>query len=66
MAPGTAWYIGVGNPHSVVNRGSSDRVHLVIDATLNAWLVDLLETAERASDARQIARNGLSSPNPAE
>jgi mannose-6-phosphate isomerase-like protein (cupin superfamily) len=52
MAPGTAWYMGVGNPHSVVNRGSSDRVHLVIDATLNAWLVDLLETAEHASEAR--------------
>ena len=49
MAPGTAWYIGVGNPHSVVNRGPTDRVHLVIDAVLNAWLAELLETAERAA-----------------
>ncbi len=52
MAPGTAWYMGVGNPHSVANRGATDRVHLVIDATLNAWLVELLETAERTAIAR--------------
>jgi hypothetical protein len=52
MAPGSAWYMGVGNPHSVANRGSSDRVHLVIDAMLNAWLVDLLEAAERKSGVR--------------
>jgi hypothetical protein len=52
MAPGTAWYIGVGNPHSVVNRGATDRVHLVIDAVLNAWLVELLETAERTETVR--------------
>jgi hypothetical protein len=51
MPPGSAWYIGVGNPHSVANRGASDRVHLVIDAVLNPWLVALLELAEKAYPA---------------
>jgi hypothetical protein len=51
MAPGTAWYFAADDLHSVSNDGATDRVHLVIDATLNAWLVDLLEAAERAAGA---------------
>jgi len=46
MLPGTTWYVAVGEPHSVANRGAADRVHLVIDATLDKWLVDLFEAAE--------------------
>jgi hypothetical protein len=46
MPAGSTWYLRVCDPHSVANRGSTDRVHLVIDAMLNAGLVALLETAE--------------------
>jgi len=45
MAPGEAWYLRFADPHSVINRGSGDRVHLVIDATRNAWLEELFERA---------------------
>lgn len=38
MAPGEIWYLRLSDPHSVVNRGASDRVHLVIDADMNDWL----------------------------
>jgi hypothetical protein len=48
MAVGETWYVAVAGPHSVANRGTIERVHLVIDATLNSWMVELLETAERS------------------
>lgn len=45
MAPGEAWYLRLMDTHSVANRGTSDRVHLVIDAIVDDWLADLLEAA---------------------
>lgn len=38
MAPGEVWYLRLSDPHSAANRGSEDRVHLVIDAEVNSWL----------------------------
>lgn len=40
MAPGEVWYLRLSDPHSVVNRGTTDRVHLVIDCVVDDWLVD--------------------------
>ena len=42
MEAGSAWYLRLIDPHRVVNGGSSDRVHLVIDAEMNGWLLNLL------------------------
>ena len=42
MAPGEAWYLRLKDTHSVVNRGTSDRVHLVIDAQVDDWLGGVL------------------------
>ncbi|MGK6355414.1 aspartyl/asparaginyl beta-hydroxylase domain-containing protein [Sphingomonas sp. DT-207] len=42
MAPGEVWYLRLSDPHSVANRGPTDRVHLVIDAEVNDWLADQL------------------------
>ena len=42
MAPGEAWYLRLMDTHSVVNRGTSDRVHLVIDAIVDDWLGEML------------------------
>lgn len=47
MAAGSAWYLRLSDPHSVVNLGPADRVHLVIDAVANGWVADLLERAAR-------------------
>jgi len=41
MAPGECWYINADLPHSVVNGGTTARVHLVIDCQVNDWLLDL-------------------------
>jgi len=48
MAPGEAWYLRLSDPHRVANKGASDRVHLVADLVVNAWLTDLLGRAEAA------------------
>ncbi|MEI9805644.1 MAG: aspartyl/asparaginyl beta-hydroxylase domain-containing protein [Pseudolabrys sp.] len=45
MAAGSAWYLRLSDPHSVANRGSSDRVHLVIDAVVNDWVGTLFGRA---------------------
>ncbi len=49
LREGTAWYLRLSDPHSVANRGETDRVHLVLDARrspeLEAWIAALdLET----------------------
>lgn len=37
MNPGECWYTNVNHIHSVSNKGSSDRIHLVIDGKRNDW-----------------------------
>jgi aspartyl/asparaginyl beta-hydroxylase len=48
MAPGEAWYLRLADTHSVENRGTTDRVHLVIDVEVNDWLAGLLDAAAAA------------------
>lgn len=42
LAAGETWYMDFNAPHAVSNKGSSDRVHLVLDCILNDWLRELL------------------------
>lgn len=39
LAEGECWYLRLSDPHTVENRGDTHRVHLVIDAQVNAWLL---------------------------
>jgi hypothetical protein len=45
LEAGSSWYLRLSDPHSVVNRGITDRVHMVIDAEVNDWVRDVLATA---------------------
>ena len=45
MAPGSAWYLRLSDPHSVTHRGADNRVHLVIDVWTNDWLLEMLRAA---------------------
>jgi len=45
MKPGEAWYTNVNLPHSVANRGSEKRVHLVLDCIRNDWSDELFKKA---------------------
>jgi len=38
MAAGESWYVNVCLPHSVENRGSIDRINLVLELEVNEWL----------------------------
>jgi hypothetical protein len=42
LREGEPWYIDFSQPHRIDNRGSSDRVHLVIDGVVNDWALNLL------------------------
>ena len=46
MNAGECWYLDLSLPHWVENRGSSDRVHLVIDCEVNDWVRELLSIAK--------------------
>lgn len=51
MAPGECWYTNVNLPHSVLNEGDTDRIHLVIDCHVDDWLRTLFaETPRPAPD----------------
>ena len=43
MEPGACWYLRLADPHRVLNRGTTDRVHLEIDAAVNEWLMAQLQ-----------------------
>ncbi len=38
MKAGECWYLRLSDPHSVENKSTLERVHLVIDAEVNDWL----------------------------
>jgi hypothetical protein len=45
MAPGEVWYLRLSDPHRVANRGTTDRVHLVIDIAFDDRLEALFRKA---------------------
>lgn len=52
MPAGSTWYLRLSDPHSVANRGATDRVHMVIDAEVNGWLTDLFGRAMGTASGR--------------
>jgi len=48
MAPGETWFLRLSDPHRVDNRGTEDRVHLVIDTEVNAWMREMLDAGVAA------------------
>ena len=65
MQPGEAWYTNVNLPHSVVNNGQTNRVHLVIDCIRNEWSDGLFKSMgydfdeEKKIEETQPDRNAL-------
>ena len=51
MKEGECWYLDLSLPHSVRNRGTTDRVHLVIDCEVNEWLRKLIQVNDAGSRA---------------
>jgi hypothetical protein len=49
MTAGSAWYLRLSDPHSVYNNGGAERVHLVIDADVNDWMLTLFQSVPASS-----------------
>ena len=45
LRPGEAWYLRLSDPHRVSNKGATERVHFVLDASVNKWVADLFDQA---------------------
>ena len=45
MDVGDCWYMNAHLPHSVVNKGTTDRIHLVVDCKVNDWLKAMIESS---------------------
>ena len=45
MSPGECWCIDTFQTHSVSNRGSTDRIHLVMHCVINPFITELLAKA---------------------
>ena len=43
MLAGECWYLNLSKPHRVQNRGSRERVHLVLDCGVNDWLTEQVQ-----------------------
>lgn len=52
MPAGSTWYLRLSDPHTVANRGTTDRVHMVVDATVNGWLTELFGRAMGTENGR--------------
>jgi len=52
LEAGSCWYLRLSDPHSVANRGTEDRVHLVVDAEVNDWLGEVFAEAARGLATR--------------
>ena len=62
MEPGECWYLNLSLPHRVQNRGSLDRIHLVIDCGVNDWLIAQIEAGTPVERrARASARRAAAS-----
>lgn len=44
MESGQVWYTNVNLPHSVANKGNTNRIHLVMDCVRNEWSDELFKT----------------------
>lgn len=46
MLAGECWYLNLSLPHRVHNTGKEDRIHLVVDCSVNDWVRQLLSEEE--------------------
>jgi len=46
MNEGECWYINANLPHRVANKGTRDRIHLVVDCDVNDWIRAIFDKGE--------------------
>lgn len=56
MAEGECWYLRFSEEHSVRNSGKTDRVHIVVDAVVNNWLLGFFRKLSTPTEDQTICR----------
>ena len=59
MEVGSCWYANFNLEHSVVNKGESDRVHLVVDCLRNKWSDEMMREAGYDFEAEKAAKRTI-------
>ncbi|NOW95614.1 aspartyl/asparaginyl beta-hydroxylase domain-containing protein [Mucilaginibacter sp. SG564] len=59
LQEGEAWYINANLPHRVSNEGQTDRIHLVVDCTVNDWLSRVVDGSDKISCKEEHTRDDL-------
>ena len=57
LKEGECWYLNFNLLHSIINNSNTDRIHLVVDATVNDWVKELF--ALPAANKKEIEEAGL-------
>jgi mannose-6-phosphate isomerase-like protein (cupin superfamily) len=57
MEAGECWYLDFSRPHRVANRGDRERIHLVVDCSVNEWLTAQIAAGD-AGPAREAPPSG--------
>ena len=55
MDAGSAWYLRLRDPHSVANNGTTDRVHMLVDAMMTPRLEAALKEAAYLPSSTVVA-----------
>jgi hypothetical protein len=61
LLEGECWYMNFNLPHSVHNKSTEDRIHLVIDAEVNQWMKDLF-ALPTISNKKELADAPIHTP----
>ena len=56
LKEGECWYMNFNLPHSIINKSKINRIHLVIDATVNDWVKELF--AQPLANKKEIPELG--------
>lgn len=57
LEEGECWYCNFNLPHSLANKGETDRIHLVIDAEVNEWIKDMF-SSDAVTNKKEIQDSG--------
>lgn len=57
LEEGECWYCNFNLPHSLANKGKTDRIHLVIDAEVNEWIKDMF-SSDAVTNKKEIQDSG--------
>jgi mannose-6-phosphate isomerase-like protein (cupin superfamily) len=59
LEEGDCWYLNANLPHRVSNPSDYDRIHLVVDCTVNDWLTDMINSSGNIAFKKETVDDNL-------